>query len=255
MYAGSKLTHEFFSPGEKNQMDIATYIREASRVEPKVILKMIRQGQNVNTKDDEGKSPLHYAARHGVKIAKVLLDHGADINVKNDQGVTPLMIAIEYSFENDLDESLVRFFVNNGADVCRSKDEDGQTPLHHVREMETLKLLMNRGSLPLINHQDNYGNTPLMLASKYGREEMVEELIRLGANVEIKTKYGHTAMSFINVEQTGDEMNIIPNIFILKLKRLARFRFYNLGQLFQQKQCGLVVMTKVCRYMLRGMNK
>lgn len=57
---------------------------------------LLRQGAKVNVKDDNGDTPLHYAARHKSPIyAAILLDSGADNTIKNNQGVTPAELAKE----------------------------------------------------------------------------------------------------------------------------------------------------------------
>jgi ankyrin repeat protein len=50
----------------------------------------------VNAKDDEGYTPLYWAASRGYKVAvKLLLDYKADFNAKTNNGETPLGIAIQ----------------------------------------------------------------------------------------------------------------------------------------------------------------
>ena len=48
-------------------------------------------GANVNAKNDEDGTPLHFATFHGHKeIAELLIANGADVNAKNNYGDTPL---------------------------------------------------------------------------------------------------------------------------------------------------------------------
>ena len=45
-----------------------------------------------------------------------------------------------------------------------------------------------------INAKDKWGNTALMLASRYGHTDIVKMLIEAGANVNVKDKNGNTAL-------------------------------------------------------------
>ena len=54
------------------------------------------KGVDVNTEDEFGFTPLHFAAWVGHKeIAELLISKGADVNAKNDEGKTPLDMAID----------------------------------------------------------------------------------------------------------------------------------------------------------------
>ena len=56
---------------------------------------LIDNGANVGERNNEGTSPLHYAALFGhVGVARFLIDGGADPNEKNDAGITPLDLAL-----------------------------------------------------------------------------------------------------------------------------------------------------------------
>jgi ankyrin repeat protein len=62
-------------------------------------------GADVNTKDNEGSTPLHYSSigRLGpsysssgsVEGTRLLLEHGANIDTENNKGDTPFLVALE----------------------------------------------------------------------------------------------------------------------------------------------------------------
>lgn len=70
----------------------------------------------------------------------------------------------------------------------------GETPLMFALNAETVEILVSEGAY--IDSQNSYGRTPLMVASMYGREEVVKALLKLEANPNLKDNYNRTALSF-----------------------------------------------------------
>jgi hypothetical protein len=55
------------------------------------VRRVLRAGADVNTKDNHGSTPLHWASNRGhVQIFKELVDYGADNDAKDNDGDTPL---------------------------------------------------------------------------------------------------------------------------------------------------------------------
>lgn len=83
----------------------------ASRIN-KLIQILVEAGTNPAMKNSVGDTPLHIAARRGLKDAIVPLALAATINERNNAGLTPLQVSIA---ENHLD--CTAHLIANGADV------------------------------------------------------------------------------------------------------------------------------------------
>ena len=58
-----------------------------------VVKELLKSAADVNSKNGNGSTPLHYAAGCGqIEIVKLLLAHGADKNIKDNEKNTPLQL-------------------------------------------------------------------------------------------------------------------------------------------------------------------
>nr|XP_043618178.1 acyl-CoA-binding domain-containing protein 1-like [Erigeron canadensis] len=87
------------------------------------LIKCVESGVPVDTKDSEGRTPLHWAVDRGhVEAAELLLSRNADVNIKDNEGQTPLHYAAVCERES-IAELLVK--KNAATDI---KDDDGNYP-------------------------------------------------------------------------------------------------------------------------------
>lgn len=85
---------------------------------------LLRRGFEINGRDFEGRTPMHYAmwAKNGTDAGDVLIANGADLNLRCSNGLTAMHMAV---FWDNLDH--VRYLVQKGArtDIL---DDEGLTP-------------------------------------------------------------------------------------------------------------------------------
>ncbi|KAL7279159.1 hypothetical protein ACG7TL_006999 [Trametes sanguinea] len=146
---------------------------------------LIDQGADVNRGDGGGWTPLHIAASGGFdEVVKELLGAGADVNARNEKGLTPLHYAASKSRVE-----IGKLLIARGADI-NAKDRANQTPLHRAATTGstgfiTLLLHPPEGSPKTrLNTADRVGNTPLHLAMESAHAEAACLLIEAGADRE-----------------------------------------------------------------------
>ena len=91
-------------------------------------------------------------------------------------------------------ENVERFLKSNQIDI-NSQDEYGKTALICATDLgykDILELLIKGGANP--NIQEENGNTALICAVEIGRVDIVELLIKSGADLNIQDKNGETAL-------------------------------------------------------------
>ncbi|XP_046839877.1 ankyrin repeat family A protein 2-like isoform X2 [Xenia sp. Carnegie-2017] len=129
----------------------------------------MQKGVDLNAPDQEGLTPLMWAAAHRQKsVIKLLLEHKADPNIEGLGGETPLLFAASQGQSNIVDQLL-----NHGANI---------------------------------NHTDLEGGTALMYAVLGGFTELVRKLLEYGADMTIKNENNET---FYNLATTVGNQAVI----------------------------------------------
>ena len=124
-------------------------IEAVRRGDVKAVDSLLTQGADVNTRQGDGATALHWAAHQDDRaLVERLLRAGADVGAANDLGVTPLLLA------------------------CTN----GSAPI--------VETLLAAGADPNATAQGR--ETPLMVASWTGNAEVVKRLVAAGADVNAK---------------------------------------------------------------------
>jgi ankyrin repeat protein len=150
---------------------------------------LVAKGANVYAHDNDGWTPLHWAKAK--KILEFLLSKGADVNSRDQFGQTPLHILAIDSLPD-----VIGFLISKGAQV-NDKDSMGKTPLHFAvlkGNVEVAAYLISQGAQ--VNAKENTGKTPLHLAAIKGYKEVAEALIKSGGDCDIKDNEGKSSIDY-----------------------------------------------------------
>ena len=164
----------------------------------KVVTFLIEHGANLDHRDKDDQTALHYAvcgSDVSCEILSYLIENGAEVNAfTRRDNCTPLMLACKYGHLN-----AVTSLIEHGAKV-NLQDAIGNTAVQYALSCsngspEVLSRLMrDRAAVNSACTRDN--GTPLMMACQNGHMNAVSFLIEHGANMDLQDKNGDTALHY-----------------------------------------------------------
>lgn len=222
-------TESAFTVSEKSQFNDEVIKRILISEDVEKLETLVKNGFDINSRDENGDTILIYALQNNADIAMVkkIIGLGADVNSPSAQsGVTPLIIATQTAaiFQDKAEnflvmqkgedlvrksivaarlketaisdmmraEKLVDTLVKNGADV--NQETPYGTPLMNAVTNEwnfgIVDKLLKAGAD--VNQQNRSGKTALFYAFAYECNKMVTLLLEVGADTEIKDNNGYT---------------------------------------------------------------
>jgi ankyrin repeat protein/serine/threonine protein kinase len=181
---------------------------------------LIAKGADVKANDAFGFTPLHFAAEFDrIEVAEILIAQGANINARsklffdswtpfwsyrllrslpgNSSGTTPLFFARS--------TKMAKLLIAKGADV-NAKNKSGMTPLHMARSKAIAKILLAAGAKINIKEENARNGKSIALlhrAAKIGFKELVQQLIKDGANVVIRDVRKFTPLHYAATKEVA----------------------------------------------------
>lgn len=180
----------------------------------------------VDLQDENGQTPLHYAAKGNFTGGiQLLFNHGASMNSVDNYGLTPYLWAVISGNRNatqllislgtDINSlgaganrrsalgwaaslghsSMAEFLVRTGANVMKMTQITQVSPLEEAAacgDLSTVRLLLDYGADP--NYRDRDGWSPIHRAAEEGHWDVVLSLLNYGANVNAVSSYGTSTL-------------------------------------------------------------
>lgn len=156
--------------------------------------QLLARGMDPNTLDPKGQHGLFLALRIGSpKVFGLLMQHpDTKVDQANAVGETPLMMA---ALRGRLEA--MKALIAKGAPVNRP----GWSPLHYAASSPSaaaVAMLLEQGAE--VDARAPNGNTPLMLAARYGSEDSVVLLLRKGADRKLRNDRQFDAAGFARLD-------------------------------------------------------
>ena len=212
---------------------------------PQLLDIFAKNGVNLNTPDQQGKTMLHKAAQQGdTAWLKSLLQAKANPNTRAKDGTVPLYSAITNQPEN---KENILLLLKAGADKEVRLDRQGNTLLSKLIEdkadIKFISFLIKQGAD--VNAPNALGDTPLIQAARYAQDEkLINLLLENKADINSQNKQGFTPLL------TAAATNKNPQITLALLKK-AGSKIDNDHVLeFAQQNPNKEVATKAAQYIL-----
>lgn len=160
---------------------------------PPLVPAFVAAGADVHTRNKNGETPLHIAAKFTVAEADIetLLAAGADPSARTEDDETPL----HHAAWNVAGAPIVRSLVAAGADI-NARGIGDRTPLHLAARNPSVEVLATLISAAAdLAARDCIGETPLHEAASCGNgHEVARALIAAGADVNARDNFEHTPL-------------------------------------------------------------
>jgi ankyrin repeat protein len=168
-------------------------VQAVRNVDAALVRRLIKERVDVNAREADGMTALHWAARlNDVAMAELLVRAGANVSMANRFEVTPLSVACMNG-----SAAMVKLLLEAGADSNTSLS-GGETALMtaaRTGSVEAVNVLLAHGA-DINAKEAGHGQTALMWATSEGHSEVVQALLEGGAALNARSTSGFTALLF-----------------------------------------------------------
>nr|GEV86244.1 potassium channel AKT1-like [Tanacetum cinerariifolium] len=169
--------------------------------------KLLRRGGlDSNEMDSSGRTVLNLAAAKGsLECVLLLLDYGADPNKRDCEGNVPLWSAI--MGRND---PVIKLLVDNGATLASGDVGDFASYAVEQNSIDLLKDIIKHGGDVTV--RNTIGTTALHKAISEEKTQVVEFLIKNGANIDLPDVHGWTPRDLADHQAHEDILELFQNM-------------------------------------------
>ncbi|XP_067676346.1 serine/threonine-protein phosphatase 6 regulatory ankyrin repeat subunit A-like [Haliotis asinina] len=159
-----------------------------------VVELLVKNGANLSLRDAHSNNILHLACGRGrVEVVKYVISlNTVDINSWGNNKKTPIMVAGRSGHTE-----VIRLLVKNGADLSL-RDAHGDNILYYAclgGHVEVVKYVVSKNRVD-INSRGKDRKTPVMVAGARGHKDVVELLVKYGANLSLRDAHGDNILYF-----------------------------------------------------------
>ncbi|XP_041972423.1 rabankyrin-5 [Aricia agestis] len=159
-----------------------------------VIQTLLEHGANINSKDAEGKTPLHIAIenQHAGIISLLLSQPGIDLSARDNKGVSPFAAALTAR-----NNKAAQAILERNPSAAEQVDKKGRNFLHvaiQTNDVESVMFLLSVEVDVNSRVQDATLAPPLHLAAAGGNELLLRSLLLAGARPNDRDAYKRTAL-------------------------------------------------------------
>ncbi|GAQ82666.1 potassium channel [Klebsormidium nitens] len=170
----------------------------------RTVRQLMLSGIDPNAGDFDGRRPIHVAAAMGYDdCVRFLISNGADVNVRDKFDASPLSEALRLG-----QHSTAELLREHGADVTPRVASYDLCTAVASGNARNVALLLAFGADP--NCFDFDGKTPLQIAATLGNQEVVNLLLRHGAQFDA-TPSGHIGAFSTDVVSSLEELERLRN--------------------------------------------
>ncbi|KAF7514785.1 hypothetical protein G7054_g15007 [Neopestalotiopsis clavispora] len=172
---------------------------------------LLDAGAELSARNGNQNTPLHIANPADPELVSFLIERGADIRAKNDAGRTPLLEMLRGLYWAKPNVRTMEVLSGHGQD-CAATDNQGNNMFHYVfhelgkftEEFIPIFRSALQGSGDAINKRNKNGQPPFLnykssSTSSYsqtprGQEELLQEFIRGGMDLNVRDNRGQTIL-------------------------------------------------------------